>query len=345
MRIGLLTYHKSYNCGAVMQTYATCKILRQLGHKVELIDLRQSEPIKLRHLIFIPRFIKFHYFFKKYYPKLTQHYHTLTELQQTKLNYDCLIVGSDQTWNPLISQKQCLAYFLDFGDSKIRRISYASSFGVQQWPIQYKNLQEQINKLLHRFHTVSVREITGQHILKTQFGLNSQLVLDPTMLHTSYEEITNNIKPNHRIICYLLNRNAEQLDMALYLSQQTGIKARMIFNGYPLKGFEYCYPPAVKGWIEQIGGADIVVTDSFHGLVFSLLYHRQFAVIPINNGLSSRLLDLIKLVGLENRIFTSKDELINNIEVLKEHIDYDKVDAILAKYRQQSIDYLIKSLS
>ena len=107
MRIGLLTYHKSYNCGAVMQTYATCKILRQLGHKVELIDLRQSEPIKLRHLIFIPRFIKFHYFFKKYYPKLTQHYHTLTELQQTKLNYDCLIVGSDQTWNPLISQKQC----------------------------------------------------------------------------------------------------------------------------------------------------------------------------------------------------------------------------------------------
>lgn len=103
MKIGLLTYHKSYNCGAVLQTYATCRLLKELGHEVELIDLRQPEPIKLRQLIFIPRFIKFHRFCKKFYPSLTRHYKTVEELRKAKLDYDCLLVGSDQTWNPLIS--------------------------------------------------------------------------------------------------------------------------------------------------------------------------------------------------------------------------------------------------
>ena len=185
-----------------------------------------------------------------------------------------------------------------------------------------------------------MREVTGQNILKQQFSLDSNLVLDPTMLHSSYAEITSSITPNHRIVCYLLNRNDCQLDMARYLSYKMGIPARMIFNGYPLKGFEYCYPPAIEGWIEQIGGAEIVVTDSFHGLVFSLLYHRQFAVIPIANGLSSRLLDLLDLVGLKDHVFTSQEELEKNMEVLQRPIDYERVDRILAIYRKQSIDFL-----
>lgn len=91
-----------------------------------------------------------------------------------------------------------------------------------------------------------MREVTGQNILKQQFSLDSSLVLDPTMLHSSYAEITSSITPNHRIVCYLLNRNDCQLDMARYLSYKMGIPARMIFNGYPLRGFEYCYPPAIK---------------------------------------------------------------------------------------------------
>ena len=231
MKIGLLTYHKSYNCGAVLQTYATCRLLKELGHEVELIDLRQPEPIKLRQLIFIPRFIKFHRFCKKFYPSLTRHYKTVEELRKAKLDYDCLLVGSDQTWNPLISREQCLAYFLDFGEDQVRRVSFASSFGVNMWPESHKELLSAIDKLLHRFSGISVREVTGQNILKQQFSLDSNLVLDPTMLHSSYAEITSSITPNHRIICYLLNRNDCQLDMARYLSYKMGIPARMIFNG------------------------------------------------------------------------------------------------------------------
>ena len=176
MRIGLLTYHKSYNCGAVLQTYATCRLLKELGHEVELIDLRQPEPIKLRQLIFIPRFIKFHRFCKKFYPSLTRHYKTVEELRKAKLDYDCLLVGSDQTWNPLISREQCLAYFLDFGEEQVRRVSFASSFGVNMWPESHKELLPAIDKLLHRFSGISVREVTGQNILKQQFSLDSNLV-------------------------------------------------------------------------------------------------------------------------------------------------------------------------
>jgi len=328
-----------------MQTYATCRILKEMGHEVELIDLRQPEPIRLRQLIFIPRFIRFHQFFKRFYPQKTKNFKTLQRLQSANLKYDCLLVGSDQTWNPLISKKQCLAYFLDFGESKLRRISYASSFGVKDWPKSYQSLLPRINELLHRFNSISVREETGRQILSSNFGLDSCVVLDPTMLHKSYDEITSKIVANNRIICYLLNRNQEQLAMARFLSDNLGIKARMIFNGYPLRGFEYYYPPAVKGWIEQIGGADIVVTDSFHGLVFSLLYHRQIVVIPINNGLSSRLLDLLHLVQLDNRVFYNLADLEKNINLVATPIDYEKVDKILEQYRDRSISYLRDALN
>ena len=142
----------------------------------------------------------------------------MEELRKAKLDYDCLLVGSDQTWNPLISREQCLAYFLDFGGDQVRRVSFASSFGVNMWPESHKELLPAIDKLLHRFSGISVREVTGQNILKQQFSLDSSLVLDPTMLHSSYAEITSSITPNHRIVCYLLNRNDCQLDMARYLS-------------------------------------------------------------------------------------------------------------------------------
>lgn len=345
MKIGLLTYHKSYNCGAVLQAYATCRILHELGHEVELIDLRQPENFKLRQVVFIPRFYRINKFCKQFYPKSTRHFSSLKELQKEALDYDCLIVGSDQTWNPLISKNKCLAYFLDFGSEKLKRISYASSFGLGVWPAEYSDLIDHINKLLHRFSAISVREKTGQLILKNQFGLESSLVLDPTMLHTSYDEIMPHTNPNHRIICYLLNRTPSQLDMCRLLSKSTDIKARMISNVYPLSGFEYCYPPAVKGWIEQIAGADMVVTDSFHGLVFSLLYHRQVAVIPVDNGRSSRLLDLLALVGLEDHVFKSVDNLKMNMEVIKAPIDYVRVDSILRTYRKKSIDYLRDNLN
>ncbi len=343
MKIGLLTYHHSANYGAVMQTYATCRILKELGHEVEIINIRQVEKRKLRHIIFIPKYRNFNKFMTNFYPKQTKLITSFEELQAKEFDYDCLLVGSDQVWNPNISQDKCMAYFLDFGKPKIKRISYASSFGISQWPSDKEKLGESVRSALQRFDSISVREKTGQDLLSQYFGVESQVVLDPTMLHSNYDEIVNNISDNNRIVCYLLNRTKEQLKASRYISKSIDTRALILTSVYPVYGLEYVYPPSIEDWLKYIGGAKLVVTDSFHGVVFSLLYKRNFVVFAVNNGRNSRLLDLLKMFGLENRYFTSLAELESS-DIYNKYIDYTSVIRILNDKREESLTFLTNSL-
>ena len=186
MKIGLITYHHSNNYGAVMQSYATCKALQALGHEVQFINIQQLEKKKLKHIVFIPKYLTFKAFTKRFYPKETPYIHNLQELRNMQFDYDCLMVGSDQVWNPNISLDKCLAYFLYFGEENVKRVSYASSFGLSDWPQEKKNLIVPVKMALKRFNNISVREKTGQELLTRLFGVNSKVVVDPTMLHNDY---------------------------------------------------------------------------------------------------------------------------------------------------------------
>lgn len=344
MKIGLITYHHSNNYGAVLQSYATCKALLALGHNVQFINIQQLEKKRLRHIVFIPKYLSFKRFTQKFYPQETPYIHNLQELRNMHLDYDCLVVGSDQVWNPNISLDKCLAYFLDFGGEKVKRISYASSFGLSDWPQEKKNLIAPVTIALKRFNNISVREKTGQELLTRLFGVNSKVVVDPTMLHNDYHEITGEIKANNEIICYLLNRTQEQLEASRFISKTLNTPLKLISNVYPIKGFKYVYPPSIENWIKYIGGAKLVITDSFHGLVFSLLYKRNFIVFAINNGRNSRLIDLLQSVGLEDRYFTDLKKLQSSIHTIKK-IDYQKVDSIIENKRKESWEFLKTSLT
>ena len=343
MKIGLLTYHHSNNYGAVLQTYATCRILKELGHEVEIINIRQLEKKKLRHIVFFKKDKDFANFMNKFYPPQTSLIESYEQLKKIKFSYDCLLVGSDQVWNPSISLDKCMAYYLDFGNSKMRRVSYASSLGVSEWPNAFEFMKPSVAKALSNFNSIAVREVTGQHLLKREFGIDSNVVLDPTMLHSSYPEIISDIPETDNMVCYLLNRTKEQLSSVRYLSKELKLTAQIITSVYPIPGMRYTYPPSIENWIKYIGGAKVVITDSFHGLVFSLLYQRNFVVIAVNNGKNSRLLDLLKMVGLENRYFLSLDE-IKNSTVLNETIDYSKVNQIIQEKRTDSLSYLKNAL-
>lgn len=344
MKIGLITFHHSSNYGAVLQSYATCRALKELGHEVEFINVQQLEKKKIRHVAFIPKYLSFNHFMKKYYPSETAYISDIDELRSKCFDYDCIMVGSDQVWNPNISLDMCMAYFLDFGNNSVRRVSYASSFGVSEWPIEKKNLLESVSKALLRFNHLSVREFTGQQLLLSQFGLQSEVVVDPTMLHSDYKEITGCVKNNGHIICYLLNRTSDQYKASRFVSSKLNIPMKLITNIYPICGFKYVYPPSIEKWIKYIGGAKFVITDSFHGLVFSLLYKRNFVVYAVENGRNSRLKDLLKLVGLEHLYFTNLKTLQES-NVFSQEIDYDKVDAIIKQKRKDSWDFLLQSLS
>lgn len=344
MKIGLLTYHNSTNYGAVLQTYATCRALLELGHEVEIIDFRQDEKKSSRSFVFYFKVKNFWRFMGERYPRLTEPIATIEELKARKWDYDCLIVGSDQVWNPQIALDKLEAYFLNFGDDNLKRFSYASSFGIAEWPQNKDNLISVIKKDLSCFNAISVREETGQKIIKETFGLDSKVVLDPTLLHRDYKELIGEIKPNHEIINYLLYRSPKQLEIIKHLSAMMGKKPRMISTIHYVKGFTYTYPPSIEAWLRYMSGAEYVMTDSFHGLAFSLIFNKQFIVISPNNGRNSRLLNLLKSVGLEHRHYFDTDEIPYE-KILEEKIDYIEVSKRLGALRDRSWDYLKNALS
>lgn len=326
-----------------MQTYATCRALKELGHEVEIIDFRQDEKKSSRSLIFYFKVKDFFRFMRKWYPKLTEPIRDIQTLRKRKMEYDCLLVGSDQVWNPQIARDKQMAYFLDFGGDAVRRVSYASSFGIGEWPEEKEDLVHSIKQNLERFKAISVREETGKEIILKKFGLESQVVLDPTLLHKGYEELTGITEANHEVICYLLYRSEKQLDKVKTLAALFGKKPRMISTIHYVKGFTYTYPPSIEQWLRFMAGAEFVVTDSFHGLAFSLIYNKQFVVISPNNGKNSRLLDLLKLSGLESRHFFD-DEDVPFGRLVSEKIDYNVINQRLAVMRDRSWNFLREAL-
>ena len=349
MKIGLLTYHISPNIGAILQTYATCKALRQLGHDVVIVDIRQPEKTRtglsgfMVKCFYSQRDKKIASFIDSFYPKMTRRYMNMEELKQDPPEVDCLLVGSDQTWNPAISKDVAMAYFLDFGKNEVKRISYASSFGVAKWQ-QNEEMTKSVYEALHRMNRISVREKTGVEVCKESFGLEATQVLDPTLLFDNYKEITDSCPQKNELLCYKLDKSQDFFGNIGKIIKSIGLPARFLNNSYPFKGFRYTYPPSVREWIERIGGAKFVITDSFHGTAFSLLYERQFVAIKIHNGLDSRFVDLLTELGLENRVFDSVDQM-SNTDSWKEPIDYSKVRPRLEKLRHDSWEYLINSLS
>jgi len=158
--IALLTFHHSLNYGANLQTYATCKLLKELGYKVVIIDLRIEESLNWKaQLLFMLKKLRFAYFRYKYYPRLTRHYNTINQLKQDPPHADLYMVGSDQTWNPELTRHFTEAFFLNFGDRHIPRIGFSVSFGADQW--NFNNLTSSLSKYVHQFKALTTREKRG----------------------------------------------------------------------------------------------------------------------------------------------------------------------------------------
>ena len=178
MRIALLTIWHVGNYGAELQAYATCRILTDLGHDVTIIDFRENESQNESFKSKLARCIssctlshfKFSTFWKKYFPNKTRHYHSYEELKANPPEADLYLVGSDQVWNYKITAEKAEAFFLAFGTDKVKRASYASSFGMGEW-----NASEQLTsvarQMLNKFSAVSCREASGVRILKEKFNI------------------------------------------------------------------------------------------------------------------------------------------------------------------------------
>ena len=348
MKVALFTYFASSSYGATLQTYATLKMLKELGHEVSLVNYIIPEPPRsfIIDILLILKMKRLKNFRKKYYDNfLTIPYKSFDDLRNNPPKADFYMIGSDQTWNPEISREKTLGYFLAFGDDKVKRVTYAASFGKSKWNDTEWLNKADAKKLLQRFDNILIREQSGCELLKNEFGIDSVQVLDPVFLFPKYPELTRNIKNNGEIITFKLQDSPLFYEKMTVLSEKLGTPARILGSLRKKKGFRSSYPEGIEDWLCALAGARFVVTDSFHGLVISILYHRPFLACMAIPERFARLKDLLEMLGLEDRIFSINDDAESIICRMQKPIDWNRVDSILQKQREKSINLLKAELS
>ena len=388
-RVGIITSNTSFanNYGAVLQCYALCGQLRKWGFDPFVINYAyqnqgakvtttshtdRSIKAKLKYVLSndVPVFQKIQYrLMRRKRNEMNERFlqfcranivfhsdtpHGFQELKKAPPLYEYYITGSDQVWNPVIhSNKNDEGCFLQFTPSTAKRISYAPSFGISDYP---KELEVSLKQYLSTFDAVSVREHEGQRIIKDACGIDVPIVLDPTLMADPdiYAGISEgDIKglPPKYILCYrfgkmsyatnIIKRVAKQLKLPI-------VELPLSIESYG-KGSKLCYDIDPSRFIGAIKGAELVLTDSFHCTVFSILAHKPFYTFlrqadGEKNNMNGRMEGLLRVLHLEKRLVTPKTQELFALELDMEE-QFVLADQILNELRVESQNYLRNALS
>lgn len=372
-KVGLITCFLD-NYGACLQAFALSQTIKQLGFDCEIINYTEPEGYfpnslsqrikdseiynKCRSLI-SPKYAVsyklekirrpvFRRFRKNYLPISDTEFKSYRELEDTSLNYNQYVCGSDQIWNPTFYNKCNPAYYLKFVPDNVRKISYAPSIGISDIPEKY---QKSFSELVNRFQYISVRETIGVKLVEKYSDSKATLVVDPTLLFTSsvWDKYTTklNIKKPY-IFCYLFGNSHKYQEIIKIMTDQTGLDVVIIpFNEWNLStSYMQYYTADPFDFISLIKNAEYVFTDSFHASVFSIQFHKNFYTALRHNyrdpvGMNSRIASLLKLCGLENRCLHDENFSTFTISAID---DYTEVDEKINKIRESSLNFLQTAL-
>lgn len=371
MRIAIVTLSFWANYGGILQGYALQRTLENLGCEACLlqpkISYRSTHPWLLMPIVFVYRAYKKYIkgdhllrIFENPYKLIRQNtdafifkYLNLDFLSDKQWNaslasrYDAFIVGSDQVWRPKFNYRMG-QMFLDFiKGADVKRLAYAASFGTGENEFNEQEI-EKFGPLLRDFDTVSVRERSGVRLCHELFGVEAVCMIDPTLLlsvseYSSLVEKTKTTSSAGDLLIYILDEspviNAFIKDYALHHSL-TPFKVCAKVDDEKAKLAERVQPP-IEQWLKGIMDAKVVVTDSFHGCVFSILFHKPFFCVGNNERGQDRFSTLLSTFGLEDRLISPSSSM-NELPI---DIDWDKVDAILKSKRLEAITFLRYSLN
>ena len=387
-KVGIVTSNTSFanNYGAVLQCYALCGQLRKWGfdpfvinyaYKNQGVEIttttrtrcsflsrikyilsqdvsvsqkvlyrvmrEKREKMRRQFLSFCNMYISFH----------SETPSDFSNLEKNPPDYEYFITGSDQVWNPVIhgnrNDKGC---FLQFVPPAAKRIAYAPSFGIKDYP---KELEASLAQYLSSFNSVSVREFEGQRIIKDACGIDVPVVLDPTLMADPdiYSEISDCPVelPEKYILCYRFGR----MPYATKIIKQASKALRLPVVELPLsiesygKGSRLCFDIDPSRFIGAIKGAELVLTDSFHCTVFSIISHTPFYTFlrqadGEKNNMNGRMEGLLKMIHLENRLITPKSAEIFHLELDMEE-EFSMAETKLYEMRAESQNYLKIALS
>lgn len=379
MKIGVITFWDSQdNYGQLLQCFALQHYLKGKGHEVYLIRYKATSSRKtiflyLKHyfkslnMTHIFSFIKYRKDLKlqlkfqkahpRYFDEFKAKYISSTEKcyagyrelwTEDWTSFDVLITGSDQVWS-YSNEENLNAYFLNWGQYNLKRIAYATSFGRKALPLDY---DRKLPVLLSNMDFVGLREQSGVELCQHKGRTDARLVCDPTLLLSGDDYLTKIVgnketEQKNSLFCYLLNWETlfpyEELKAFL---RGKGLEMKFVpAHGVETRDFfESMEDLSIPSWLIHLKSAKYVVTNSFHGTVFCILFHKLFMTLPLlgqSAGMNERIVTLLTELGLTHRIYS---EGKNCEKLLAQPIDWDKVDELLKRFRKGSADFLENAL-
>ena len=358
MKIGILTFHCAHNYGAVLQCYALQEVLKRMGHTVEVMDYRPAflktaydivsfrriysrNPLKIlkslvSEFLCLPERIRRYKGFDRFIKNRLR-------LSSPDIPSDCdvYIMGSDQVWNPKITKGFDPVYFGNFQFAKANKkyVAYAASMEACALAPEAIDFYR---KSLCNFDSISVREKQLAGLLQPLSEKPIETVLDPTLLAEAeiWHKIAKRPKFNGKyVLVYQVGRNGNTLKIASSIAQEIGavvieITAE-IFASFNRRKLQCESPEEFLGWIKH---ASFVVTTSFHGTAFSIIFNRPFYCIELKKNGNTRCRSLLSSIGLENR-------LISVLDMPRfSGLDYSYANSCISKLQAQSQSFLTKAI-
>lgn len=381
-KVGLAIVTYTINYGTYLQAFATQEYIKKIGYETEIINIESviKDVSKRRKKYFLSRLLsvseiksylptiklliskKINKKFKEYYlrrKKKFDEFHDVffeigpkcdswSGLESKCLEFSSVVVGSDQLWRPANIAGNF--YTLNYVPENINKISYATSFGLNEIRKGQRNIAR---SFLNRIQFLSTREESGAAIIKECTGRVASVVCDPTMLLTSKEWnsyiAANRLIKGDYIFTYMLNDNKKQRQYIKNFAKQKSLKIVGVLHGAGfVKGDDKFVDeaPADIGpfeFLNLIKNASYVFTDSFHGSVFSILFERQLFVFKRFSD-KNKMSTNSRVVNLLNRLDLLDRLIENETKCLPEDIDYKKVNEKLSIFRKYSENFLTEAL-
>ena len=379
MNILILTQALRANYGGLLQAYALQTICKRLGHKAVTDIYGDNTPSRFTKMMQITCIYNEHLLWlKKLIAKLLpskkkqllyailmrntkrfvdQHIDTVKffnlshQPSKSHLNFfDAVIVGSDQVWRPDINYIP--SYFLDAVKQRddMKKVAYAASFGLDHWELYPEQLTNQCRTLVQAFDAISVREDSGVDLCAEHLGVDAMHVLDPTMLlekedYIALIEEVDREPLQDVMMSYVLDSSAKNSEIIQYLSDKLQLNPYQVKPNEMLNRntthYNACSYPSVSAWLKGMRDAKFVVTDSFHGTVFAIIFNVPFVTITNKLRGAARFNSLLSIFGLESR-------LIENIEdITDDHLqnmDFSEANKRRKEWQIMSLGFLTRGL-
>ena len=353
MRIGILTQHFLKNYGGILQNWALQQVLIKLGHdpltfehdtcysRTRWLVRTVKQIILTRSFTSLPVYpYRGRVGHKPFIDFIIKNIRSVTVNNfspELEARYKCnaFIVGSDQVWRPAFNLGRLYNMFLDFASDQVQKIAYAASFGVSEWEYSAEETT-QCRQLVQRFDAVSVREDSAVTLCGEYLGVDAVWVLDPTLLldKEDYLALCKNVElSNNMVLVYTLHLTDDIVNFANEFALKKGLKVTILQAGEELKDTD-----CIETWMAAFRDADSVVTDSFHGMVFSIIFNKPFHIFKNESGGISRYESLMKQLKIGASVFCSKGNVPST------DFNWVAINNQREELKRQSLQFLIDSI-